>query len=81
MKIVFVLNFLDFLGSHVANKLYDARYQVRIFNQRQSTWIHSDQEIILASKYVPPINIDFSQGLIQVIGKLSLKQLTHNYVG
>lgn len=81
MKIAFVLGFLHFLWSHVVNKLYDAGYHVRAFDQRQSTWIRSDQGIMLGSKYVPTLHIDFSQWLIHVIGKLSLKQLTHNCVG
>jgi UDP-glucose 4-epimerase len=35
-----------FLGSHVADKLSDAGYQVRIFDQRTSPWIRPDQEFI-----------------------------------
>jgi UDP-glucose 4-epimerase len=47
MKIATVLGGSGFLGSHVADKLSDAGYQVRIFDQRSSRWIRSDQEMIL----------------------------------
>lgn len=47
MKIATVLGGSGFLGSHVADKLSDAGYQVRIFDQRSSPWIRSDQAMIL----------------------------------
>jgi UDP-glucose 4-epimerase len=47
MEIATVLGGSGFLGSHVADKLSDAGYQVRIFDQRSSPWIRSDQEMIL----------------------------------
>jgi UDP-glucose 4-epimerase len=49
MKIACVLGGSGFLGSHVADKLSDAGYQVRIFDQRPSPWIRPDQEMILGN--------------------------------
>lgn len=49
MKIASVLGGSGFLGSHVADKLSDAGYRVRIFDQRPSPWIRPDQEMILGS--------------------------------
>ena len=49
MKIACVLGGSGFLGSHVADKLSDAGYQVRVFDQRPSPWILPDQEMILGS--------------------------------
>jgi len=47
MKTACVLGGSGFLGSHVADKLADAGYQVRIFDQRPSPWIRAGQEMIL----------------------------------
>lgn len=49
MKIASVMGGSGFLGSHVADKLSDAGYQVRIFDQRLSPWIRPDQEMILGN--------------------------------
>lgn len=49
MKIACVLGGSGFLGSHVVDKLSDAGYQVRIFDQRPSPWIRSGQEMILGN--------------------------------
>ena len=49
MKIACVLGGSGFLGSHVADKLTDAGYQVRIFDQRPSPWIRPDQEMMLGN--------------------------------
>jgi len=49
MKIACVLGGSGFLGSHVADKLTDAGYQVRIFDQRPSTWVRPDQEMMLGN--------------------------------
>jgi UDP-glucose 4-epimerase len=49
MKIACVLGGSGFLGSHVADKLSDAGYQVRIFDQRPSPWIRPDQEMMLGN--------------------------------
>lgn len=49
MKIACVLGGSGFLGSHVADKLSDAGYHVRIFDQRPSPWIRSDQEMTLGN--------------------------------
>ena len=49
MKIACVLGGSGFLGSHVADKLSDAGYQVRIFDQRSSPWIRPDQEMMLGN--------------------------------
>ena len=49
MKIACVLGGSGFLGSHVADKLSDAGYQVRIFDQRPSPWIRPDQEMVLGN--------------------------------
>lgn len=49
MKIACVLGGSGFLGSHVADKLTDAGYQVRVFDQRPSSWIRLDQEMILGN--------------------------------
>lgn len=46
MKIACVLGGSGFLGSHVADKLSEAGYQVRIFDQRPSPWIRPDQEMM-----------------------------------
>ena len=49
MKIACVLGGSGFLGSHVADKLSDAGYQVRVFDQRPSPWIGSNQQMILGN--------------------------------
>ena len=49
MKTACVLGGSGFLGSHVADKLSDAGYRVRIFDQRPSPWIRPDQEIMLGN--------------------------------
>ena len=49
MKIACVLGGSGFLGSHVADKLSEAGYQVRIFDQRPSPWIRPDQEMMLGN--------------------------------
>ena len=49
MKTVCVLGGSGFLGSHVADKLSDVGYRVRIFDQRPSPWIRSDQELMLGN--------------------------------
>jgi len=49
MKIACVLGGSGFLGSHVADKLSDAGYLVRIFDQRPSPWIRPDQKMMLGN--------------------------------
>ena len=49
MKIACVLGGSGFLGSHVADKLSDAGYQVRIFDQRPSPWIRDSQKLIIGN--------------------------------
>jgi len=49
MKIACVLGGSGFLGSHVSDKLSEAGYQVRIFDQQPSPWIRSDQEMIIGN--------------------------------
>ena len=49
MKIACVLGGSGFLGSHVADKLSEAGYHVRIFDQRPSPWIRPDQEMMLGN--------------------------------
>lgn len=49
MKIACVVGGSGFLGSHVADKLSDAGYWVRIFDQQPSPWIRSDQEMIVGN--------------------------------
>jgi len=49
MKIACVLGGSGFLGSHVADKLSDAGYKVRVFDKRSSPWIRPDQEMILGN--------------------------------
>ena len=47
MKVASVIGGSGFLGSHVADKLSDSGYQVRVFDRRKSEWIRSDQEMIV----------------------------------
>lgn len=47
MKIACVFGGAGFLGSHVADKLSDAGYKVRVFDIRYSKWIRSDQEMVI----------------------------------
>lgn len=49
MKTACVLGGSGFLGSHVADKLSDAGYKVRIFDQLSSKWIRAGQEMILGN--------------------------------
>jgi len=49
MKMACVLGGSGFLGSHVADKLSDAGYKVRVFDKRSSPWIRPDQEMILGN--------------------------------
>jgi len=48
MRIACVFGGSGFLGSHVADKLSDSGYQVRVFDKRASPWIRADQEMIVA---------------------------------
>lgn len=49
MKTVCVFGGSGFLGSHVADKLLDAGYRVRIFDQNPSAWIRDGQEMIVGN--------------------------------
>jgi len=49
MKIACVLGGAGFIGSHVADKLTEAGYKVRIFDQRPSPWIRPDQEMFVGN--------------------------------
>ena len=49
MKIACVFGGSGFLGSHVADKLSDAGYKVRIFDLVPSPWIQPDQDMIVGS--------------------------------
>jgi len=47
VKIACVFGGSGFLGSHVADKLSDAGYRVKIFDRLPSNWIRDDQEMII----------------------------------
>lgn len=47
MKVACVFGGSGFLGSHVADKLLDEGYQVRVFDQRPSVWIRPGQQMIV----------------------------------
>jgi len=47
MKSACVMGGSGFLGSHVADKLSDAGYRVKIFDRLPSNWIRDDQEMII----------------------------------
>ena len=47
MKRVCVFGGSGFLGSHVADRLSESGYSVKIFDQEPSPWIRSDQEMII----------------------------------
>jgi len=49
MKTACVIGGSGFLGSHVADKLSDTGYKVRIFDKAQSQWIRSDQDMIIGN--------------------------------
>jgi UDP-glucose 4-epimerase len=49
MKTACVFGGSGFLGSHVADKLSDAGFVVRIFDLKQSHWLRSDQEMCIGS--------------------------------
>ena len=49
MKIACVFGGSGFLGSHVADKLSDAGYKVRIFDLNQSPWLRRDQEMCVGN--------------------------------
>lgn len=46
MKQVCVFGGSGFLGSHVADSLLDAGYQVRIFDRKPSRWLRSSQQMV-----------------------------------
>lgn len=46
-KIACVIGGAGFLGSHVADALSDAGYQVRIFDRLRSKWLRPDQQMIV----------------------------------
>lgn len=46
-KIACVIGGSGFLGSHVADQLSDAGYQVRIYDRVASKWLRADQQMIL----------------------------------
>ena len=47
MKKVVVVGGSGFIGSHVADYLSDAGYQVTIYDQTTSKWIRNNQEIVI----------------------------------
>ncbi len=47
MKKVVVVGGSGFIGSHVADHLSDAGYQVTIYDKTKSQWLRNDQEIII----------------------------------
>ena len=47
MKKAVVVGGSGFIGSHVADHLSDAGYQVTVFDKTKSQWLRSDQELIL----------------------------------
>lgn len=49
MKVACVMGGSGFLGSHVADQLCEAGYQVRIFDQLPSPWIRPGQEMVIGS--------------------------------
>lgn len=49
MKTACVIGGSGFLGSHVADKLSEAGYRVRIFDQRSSEWLKPDQDMIVGN--------------------------------
>jgi UDP-glucose 4-epimerase len=44
---ILVIGGSGFLGSHVADALSDAGYQVKIFDRQPSQWLRSNQEMII----------------------------------
>jgi UDP-glucose 4-epimerase len=52
-KRICVLGGAGFLGSHVADTLTDRGFKVRIFDNRQSSWIKNGQEMILGNLLDP----------------------------
>jgi len=47
MKKAVVVGGSGFIGSHVADHLSDAGYQVTIYDKIQSQWLRNDQEIVI----------------------------------
>jgi UDP-glucose 4-epimerase len=47
IKKILVIGGSGFLGSHVADALSDAGYQVKIFDRQASKWLRSNQEMII----------------------------------
>jgi UDP-glucose 4-epimerase len=47
MKEVCVFGGSGFLGSHVADRLSESGYSVKVFDREPSPWIRSDQEMII----------------------------------
>ena len=47
MKKVVVIGGSGFIGSHVADSLSSAGYQVTIYDQIESNWLRSDQEMVI----------------------------------
>ncbi len=46
-KNILVIGGSGFLGSHVADALSDAGYQVKIYDRQESKWLRSNQEMII----------------------------------
>jgi UDP-glucose 4-epimerase len=46
-KNILVIGGSGFLGSHVADSLSDAGYQVKIYDRQESKWLRSNQEMII----------------------------------
>jgi UDP-glucose 4-epimerase len=46
-KNILVIGGSGFLGSHVADALSDAGYQVKIYDRQESNWLRSNQEMII----------------------------------
>lgn len=46
-KYILVIGGSGFLGSHVADALSDAGYQVKIYDRQESKWLRSNQEMII----------------------------------
>ena len=53
MKIACVFGGSGFLGSHVADKLVDAGYLVKIFDREPSPWLKENQEMIIGDLLSP----------------------------
>jgi UDP-glucose 4-epimerase len=64
-----------FLGSHVADRLSDAGYEVRIFDRRESAWLRADQRMVVGDLLDVDALVEVTKGVDVVYNFAALADL------